>query len=67
MGHTSGGKRGGRMNIGKKILLCIFVFGVTTFFICAGIAVTWMAIEDTALGRAIDEAVDVWIERRRHE
>ena len=55
------------MNIGEKILLCIFVFGVTIFFIGGGIAIAWMVIEDTALGRAIDEAVDEWIERRRHE
>ena len=25
----------------------------------------WMAIEDTALGRAIDEAIEEWIEQRK--
>lgn len=46
-----------------KILLCIFVLGVAIFFIGAGIAIAWMAIEDTALGRAIDEIMDERIER----
>ena len=41
----------------KTLLICIFVIGVSVFFIGAGIGIAWMAIEDTALGRAIDEAV----------
>ena len=53
------------MGIGEKVLLCIFILGVAVFFIGAGIAIAWMVIEDTALGRAIDEIVDERIERWR--
>ena len=45
-----------------KILSCIFVLGVAIFFIGAGIAIAWMVIEDTALGRAIDEMIEERIE-----
>lgn len=51
------------MGVGEKILICIFVVGVTVFFIGAGIAIVWMVIEDTALGRAIDEIMEERIER----
>ena len=51
------------MSIVEKILLIVFVLGVTIFFIGAGAALTWMVIEDTALGRAIDEAMNDRIER----
>ena len=51
------------MGIGEKVLVCIFVLGVAVFFIGAGIAIAWMTIEDTALGRAIDEIVEERIER----
>ena len=54
------------MGIGEKVLLSIFILGVSIFFIGAGIAIAWMVIEDTSLGRAIDEAVGEWIERWRH-
>lgn len=54
------------MDIGEKILLCIFVIGLTIFLIGAGLAIAWMVLEDTALGRAIDEIVDEHIERWRH-
>ena len=54
------------MSIVEKILLIVFVLGVTIFFIGAGVAIAWMVIEDTALGRAIDEAVDEHIERWKH-
>ena len=47
----------------ETILLCIFVIGVSLFFIGAGIAIAWMVIEDTSLGRAIDEIVEEKIER----
>lgn len=51
------------MGIGEKVLLCIFILGVAVFFIGAGIAIAWMVIEDTALGRMIDEIVEERIER----
>ena len=51
------------MSICEKILLCMFVIGVTIFFIGAGIGILWMIIEDTVIGRAIDEIVGVRIER----
>ena len=51
------------MDVGEKILLCIFVLGLTVFLIGAGIALVWMVIEDTALGRAIDEIMEERIER----
>ena len=51
------------MGIGGKILICIFVVGVTVFFIGAGVAIGWMTIEDTALGRAIDEIMEECVER----
>ena len=50
----------------NTILICVFVLGVSIFFAGAGIAIAWMVIEDTSLGRAIDEAVGEWIERWRH-
>lgn len=50
----------------KTLLICIFVIGVSVFFIGAGIGIAWMVIEDTALGRAIDEAVAEYIERVKH-
>ena len=55
------------MGVGEKILICIFVVGVTAFFIGAGIAIAWMVIEDTALGRAIDEIMAERIERWKRE
>ena len=55
------------MGIGEKILLCIFIHGVTVYFIGAGIAIAWMVIEDTALGRAIDEIMTERIERWKRE
>lgn len=51
------------MGVGEKILLCIFVLGLTVFLIGAGVAIAWMVIEDTALGRAIDEIIEERIER----
>ena len=51
------------MGIVEKVLICIFILGVAVFFIGAGIAIAWMVIEDTALGRAIDEIVEERIER----
>lgn len=54
------------MGIGEKVLLSVFILGVSIFFIGAGIAIAWMVIEDTALGRAIDEIVAEHIERWRH-
>ena len=56
------------MSIGEKVLLFGFIIGVIVFFIGAGIAIAWMVIEDTALGRAIDEMMEERIEewkRRR--
>ena len=53
------------MGIGEKVLLCGFIIGVTIFFIGAGIAIAWMVLEDTALGRAIDEMIEERIERWR--
>ena len=50
----------------KTLLICIFVIGVSVFFIGAGIGIAWMVIEDTALGMAIDEAVAEYIERVKH-
>lgn len=59
------------MSVIDTILFCIFALGITAFGIGAGIAIVWMAIEDTALGRAIDEAVDDFFcksgERTDHE
>lgn len=51
------------MSICEKILLCVFIIGVTIFFIGAGIGILWMIIEDTTIGRAIDEIVGERIER----
>lgn len=53
------------MSIGEKVLLFGFVIGVIVFFIGAGIAIAWMVIEDTALGRAIDEMMEERIEAWR--
>ena len=47
----------------ETILVCIFVIGVSLFFAGAGIGILWMVIEDTSLGRAIDEIVEEKIER----
>jgi len=49
----------------NTILICVFVLGVTVFFIGAGIAIAWMVIEDSALGRAIDEHVQEWLDGRK--
>lgn len=49
----------------NTILICVAVLGVTVFFIGAGIAIAWMVIEDSALGRAIDEYVQEWLDRRK--
>lgn len=54
------------MSVGEKFLLCGFIIGVTVFFIGAGIAIAWMVIEDTALGRAIDEMMEERIEKWRN-
>ena len=54
------------MSISEKFLLCGFIIGVTVFFIGAGIAIAWTVIEDTALGRAIDEMMEECIERWRN-
>lgn len=53
------------MGVGEKILMVIFLVGFAVFFFSAGIALLWMGIEDTALGRVIDEIMEEWIERRR--
>ena len=49
----------------NTILICVFVLGLTVFFIGAGIAIVWMVIEDSALGRAIDEYVQEWLDGRK--
>lgn len=64
MKRMRGGKRGGSMI--NAILICIAVLGVSIFFAGAGIAIAWMVIEDSALGRAIDEIVEEKIERWKH-
>ena len=56
-----GGKRGKSMI--NTILICTAVLGVSIFFAGAGIGILWMVIEDTSLGRAIDEIVEEKIER----
>ena len=61
--RTKGGKRGRSMI--NAILICVFALGVTVFFIGAGIAIAWMVIQDSALGRAIDEYVQEWLDRRK--
>ena len=67
MKHIRDTRKGRRdMSIGEKILLCIFAIGLTIFLIGAGLAIAWMVLEDTALGRAIDEIVAEHIERWRH-
>lgn len=53
------------MSIYEKIILCVFILGVATFFIGAGIAMAWIVIEDTTLGRAIDEAMGERIGKRK--
>ena len=55
------------MSIGEKVLLFGFIIGVTIFFIGAGIAILWMVLEDTALGRAIDEMMEERLERWKRE
>ena len=61
-----GGKRGGNMSIIETILFCIFAIGISLFAIGAGIGILWMLIENTSLGRAIDEIVEEKIERWKH-
>lgn len=51
----------------ETILVCIFVIGFTIFLIGAGIGILWMIIEDTTIGRAIDEIVGERIERWKNE
>ena len=51
------------MGIGGKILICIFAVGLIIFIIVAGISLAWIAICDTAFGRAIDEIMTERIER----
>lgn len=46
----------------NTILICTAVLGVSIFFAGAGIGILWMVIEDTSLGRAIDEIVEEKIE-----
>lgn len=58
-------KRRKTMSIGEKALSFGFIIGVTVFLIGAGIAIAWMVIENTALGRAIDEMMEERIERWR--
>lgn len=60
-----GGKRG--RNMVNTILICTAVLGVSIFFAGAGIGILWMVIEDTSLGRAIDEIVEEKIERWKHD
>ena len=55
------------MSICEKILLCVFIIGVTIYLIGAGIGILWMIIEDTVIGRAIDEIVGERIERKKNE
>ena len=55
------------MSICEKILLCVFIIGFTIFLIGAGIGILWMIIEDTTIGRAIDEIVEERIERWKNE
>ena len=59
-----GGKRGRSMI--NTILICIAVLGISIFFAGAGIGILWMVIEDTSLGRAIDEVMEERIERWKH-
>ena len=47
----------------NTILICTAVLGVSIFFAGAGMGILWMVIEDTSLGRAIDEIVEEKIER----
>ena len=51
----------------NTILICIAVLGVSIFFAGAGIGILWMVIEDTSLGRAIDEVMEERIERWKHD
>ena len=60
-----GGKRGRSMI--NTILICIAVLGISIFFAGAGIGILWMVIEDTSLGRAIDEVMEERIERWKHD
>ena len=53
------------MSIIETILFCIFAIGISLFAIGAGIAIAWMVIEDSALGRAIDEYVQEWLDGRK--
>lgn len=58
---TKGGKR--ERDMINTILICTAVLGVSIFFAGAGIGILWMVIEDTSLGRAIDEIMEEKIER----
>lgn len=51
----------------NTILICIAVLGISIFFAGAGIGILWMVIEDTSLGRAIDEVMEERIERWKHD
>ena len=57
---------GKRKNMINTILICVAVLGVSIFFAGAGMGILWMVIEDTSLGRAIDEIVEEKIERWKH-
>lgn len=59
------GKKGRSMI--NTILICIAVLGISIFFAGAGIGILWMVIEDTSLGRAIDEVMEERIERWKHD
>ena len=45
------------MSIGEIVLLSVFILGMSIFLIGAGIAIVWMVIEDTMLGKWIDEMI----------
>ena len=45
------------MSIGEIVLLSVFILGMSIFLIGAGIAIFWIAIEDTMLGKWIDEMI----------
>lgn len=54
------------MSVIETMLFCIFAIGISLFAIGAGIGILWMVIEDTSLGRAIDEIVGEKIEGWKH-
>lgn len=45
------------MSVFEIVLLGIFILGMSVFLMGAGIAIAWMAIEDSALGKWINEMV----------